>query len=75
MFDLATLGELGAIPGWPGADTMPPQPMVGQMRAVLGRYAAAGGAVREVALDGIGHGLPLEVPARVAEEILATLVR
>lgn len=75
MFDLATLGELGAIPGWPGADTMPPQPMVGQMRAVLGWYAAAGGAVREVALDGIGHGLPLEVPARVAEEILATLVR
>ena len=75
MFDLATLGELGAIPGWPGADTMPPQPMVGQMRAVLARYAAAGGAVREVALDGIGHGLPLEVPARVAEEILATLVR
>jgi pimeloyl-ACP methyl ester carboxylesterase len=75
MFDLATLGELGAIPGWPGADTMPPQPMVGQMRAVLGRYAAAGGGVREVALDGIGHGLPLEVPARVAEEILATLMR
>jgi len=25
MFDLATLGELGAVPGWPGADTMPRQ--------------------------------------------------
>ena len=75
MFDLATLGELGAVPGWPGADTMPPQPMVAQMRAVLGRYAAAGGQVREVALEGIGHGLPLEVPGRLAEEIAATLVR
>lgn len=75
LFDLATLGELGAVPGWPGADVMPPQPMVAQMRAVLGRYAAAGGKVREVALEGIGHGIPLEVPRRLAEEVTATLVR
>ena len=39
MFDLATLGELGAVPGWPGAESMPPQPMVAQMRAVLEAYA------------------------------------
>lgn len=74
MFDLATLGELGAIPGWPGADVLPPQPMVGQMRAVLAKYEAGGGTVREVALDGIGHGIPLEVPGRVAKEILALLL-
>lgn len=75
MFDLATLGEMGAVPGWPGADVLPPQPMVAQMRAVLARYAEAGGDVREVALDGVGHGIPLAVPARLAEELVAGLVR
>jgi pimeloyl-ACP methyl ester carboxylesterase len=74
MFDLATLGELGAIPGWPGADVLPPQPMVAQMRAVLADYEARGGTVREVALEGVGHGIPLEVPGRVAKEILALLL-
>ena len=33
----------GAVPGWPGADVYPPQPMVAQIRAVLERYAEAGG--------------------------------
>ena len=47
-FDLAFLGQLGAVPGWPGADTMPPQPMHQQMQAVLDRYAANGGEVRVV---------------------------
>ncbi len=75
MFDLATLGELGAVPGWPGADVLPPQPMVAQMRAVLARYAQAGGSTREVALEGVGHGIPLAVPGRLAEEITAALVR
>lgn len=42
MFDLAMLGQIGAVPDWPGADAMPPQPMAAQMRAVLRRYAAAG---------------------------------
>ena len=26
LFDLAYLGSIGAVPGWPGADVMPPQP-------------------------------------------------
>ena len=75
MFDLATLGELGAVPGWPGADVLPPQPMVAQMRAVLETYAARGGTTREVPLDGVAHGIPLEVPERLATEIVASLVR
>lgn len=73
MFDFGTLGEVGVVPGWPGADSMPPQPMETQMRAVLDRYAAAGGRVREVVLDGVGHGIPLEAPDRVAEEIVRTM--
>lgn len=64
LFDLNQLGALGAIPGWPGADVAPPQPMVSQTRAVLDRYATrAPGAVTEVALDGCGHSPHLEQPS------------
>lgn len=75
MFDLATLGQMGAIPGWPGEDVMPPQPMVDQTRAVLERYRDGGGEVTEVFLEGQDHGIPLAVPGRVAEEISKALVR
>lgn len=75
LFDLATLGQLGAIPGWPGADLLPSQPMVDQTRAVLQRYRANGGEVTEVFLEGEDHGLPLAVPGRVADEIMRLLVR
>ena len=73
MFDFATLGELGAVPGWPGAEVMPPQPMETQFRAVLDRYAANGGRCRQVELDGVGHGIPLEVPDVVAAEIARSM--
>ena len=73
MFDFATLGEIGAVPGWPGAEAMPPQPMETQMRAVLRRYEASGGLTREVVLDDVGHGIPLEDPDRVAGEILRSM--
>lgn len=74
-FEFGTLGLLGLVPGWPGPMVLPPQPMEDQIRAVLKSYSGAGGKVREARLDGIGHGIPLEVPGRLAEEILATLVR
>ncbi|MET8544079.1 hypothetical protein ABZW03_26025 [Kitasatospora sp. NPDC004799] len=70
LFDLAHLGAIGAVPGWPGADTCPAQPMVAQTRAVLDRYAAAGGRVREVVVEGAGHSVQLERP----KEFLAALV-
>lgn len=60
MFDLANLGKLGAVPGWPGEDECPPQPMVTQTRAVLDAYAAAGGSYREVVFEGAGHGPHVE---------------
>ena len=52
---MGTLGQLGAIPGWPGPEVFPPQPMVAQIRAVLERYAAAGGRVETEIFDGSGH--------------------
>jgi pimeloyl-ACP methyl ester carboxylesterase len=70
LFDLAYLGSLGLVPGWPGAEDCPPQPMVGQTRAVLDRYAAAGGSYREVVYPDCGHSPHVEFPADVAVELL-----
>ncbi len=69
LFDLAYLGQLGFVSGWPGEHACPPQPMVGQTRAVLERYAAAGGSFTEVVLDGCGHSPHIERP----DEFLAAL--
>ena len=70
FFDLAYLGKLGAVPGWPGDDVCPPQPMLQQIRAVLDRYRKASGAeVREVVLEGVGHGPLIERSDRVADLI------
>lgn len=63
LFDLGTLGQLGAVPGWPGADVFPPQPMVSQTRSVLEKYAAAGGAYKEVVIEDTGHTPFIEKPA------------
>jgi hypothetical protein len=75
MFDLAQLGKLGVIPGWPGDDVLPAQPMNQQIRAVLDRYRANGGEAEEVALEDAAHGMPVEVPETVAATIAARLVR
>lgn len=74
MFDLAALGKLGALPGWPGEETHPPQPMIAQTRAVLDRYAAAGGEYREVVLDA-GHSPHLEVPEQFSAALAEGLSR
>ncbi|MCA0454978.1 MAG: alpha/beta hydrolase [Chloroflexi bacterium] len=62
LFDLGTLGALGAVPGWPGAEVFPSQPMVGQTRAVLENYKANGGAYTEVVLANVGHTPYIEQP-------------
>ena len=40
MFDLATFGKLGVVPGWPGDEVCPPQPMIAQTRQVLDRLCS-----------------------------------
>ncbi|PJF27575.1 MAG: alpha/beta hydrolase [Phototrophicales bacterium] len=55
LFDVGTLGALGVIPGYPGAEVYPSQPMVGQTRAVLDKYQAAGGRYTEIVIDEAGH--------------------
>ncbi|QTX05113.1 alpha/beta fold hydrolase [Agromyces archimandritae] len=73
--DVNRLGELGAIPGWPGADAAPPQPMLTQTRAVLDRYACAGGHVTELELAHCGHSPHLEHPEAFREALLELLAR
>jgi pimeloyl-ACP methyl ester carboxylesterase len=75
MFDLGTLGQIGAIAGWPGEEVLPPQPMAGQTRAVVDAYRANGGIAEEIVLPDASHGMPVEVPALVAAAIAARLVR
>lgn len=60
--DPGFLGMSGFIPGWPGLAVYPPQPMVSQTRAVLERYAAAGGCFREHVIQDTGHSPYLEKP-------------
>ncbi len=63
LFDLGTLGKFGIVPGWPGDEVYPSQPMVSQTRAVLERYAAAGGWFAEHVLPDTGHTPYIERPA------------
>ncbi len=53
--DFGALGEMGAVPGWPGPELFPPQPMVAQTRYVLDQYAAKGGSYQEILLEHSGH--------------------
>lgn len=62
LFDLGFLGQLGAVPGWPGAEVYPPQPMVLQVRTVLDSYQANGGYYQEEVLPDCGHSPHIEKP-------------
>jgi pimeloyl-ACP methyl ester carboxylesterase len=53
--DTGTLGSLGVIPGWPGDEVFPPQPMISQTRYVLEKYVQAGGTYSEVIIENSGH--------------------
>ncbi|MFZ0544916.1 MAG: alpha/beta hydrolase, partial [Candidatus Promineifilaceae bacterium] len=73
MFDFGTLGQMGFVPGWPGADVYPPQPMVSQMRDVLDQYAAKGGRYQEVVVPNTAHSPHIEAPETFNTTFLAFL--
>ena len=62
FFDFGTLGKLGYVPGWPGEEVYPPQPMVSQTRHVLEQYKANGGSFEEVVIVDTGHTPYVEKP-------------
>lgn len=70
FYDLNHLGALGVVPGWPGADIAPAQPMVAQTRDVLAAYVEKGGEVTEIAVEGAGHSVHLERPAQFRRALL-----
>jgi hypothetical protein len=55
-WEMGTLGKLGFVPGWPGEEVFPPQPMVTQIRNVLEEYRRRGGRVEMEMFEGSGHG-------------------
>lgn len=55
-WELGTLGAAGAVPGWPGEEVYPPQPMVTQLRDVFTTYGERGGRVQLEMIAGSGHG-------------------
>jgi pimeloyl-ACP methyl ester carboxylesterase len=67
FFDMGYLGKLGYVPGWPGEEVYPAQPMVGQVRHVLEQYTAKGGSFEEVVIADAGHTPFVEKP----EEFMA----
>lgn len=73
LFDLAQLGALGAVPGWPGAEACPPQPMVTQTRALLDRARANGSRYQELVLPGVGHSPFIEAPEAFLTAFVAQL--
>jgi pimeloyl-ACP methyl ester carboxylesterase len=59
-WDMGTIGQAGHVPGWPGAEAYPPQPMVAQTAAVLERH----GNVRVEPFEGSGHFPPIDAAER-----------
>jgi pimeloyl-ACP methyl ester carboxylesterase len=73
FLDFGTLGKLGFVPGWPGDDKFPSQPMVSQMRAVLDSYQQHGGRYREIVISDCGHSPLIEKPAEFQAALLEFL--
>jgi len=71
LFDFGYLGQIGAVPGWPGPEIYPPQPMVSQLRAVLAEYGRHNSVtVREVVLPDVGHSPFIERPVEFQDLLL-----
>ena len=73
FLDFGFLGKLGAVPGWPGEEVYPPQPMVSQIRAVLEEYARNGGSYREAVIGDCGHSPHVEKPEEFRQTLFGFL--
>ncbi len=73
LLDFGYLGRLGVVPGWPGEEVYPPQPMVSQIRGVLEAYARNGGSYREEVVEDCGHSPHVEKPEEFRRTLLGFL--
>jgi pimeloyl-ACP methyl ester carboxylesterase len=53
--DPGSWGPTNWLPGFPGTDRYPPQPMMEQIRTLLEAYSGSGGHHEEIAIEGSGH--------------------
>lgn len=60
--DPGTWGPMGLVPGYPGPETYPPQPMLDQIRKVMDDYTQQGGTYTEVVIEDCGHVPFIEKP-------------
>lgn len=74
FLDFGFLGQLGVVPGWPGSEVYPPQPMVSQMRTLLDTYTGNGGRYREEVIEDCGHSPHIEKPGEF-ERLLNVALR
>jgi pimeloyl-ACP methyl ester carboxylesterase len=72
-WEMGTLGKMGHVPGWPGDDVFPPQPMVTQIREVLERCRDAGGRVEIEMFEGSGHFPAIDAAERWSATFFAFL--
>lgn len=75
MWDIAALGAMGVVPGWPGPDECPPQPMLDQIRAVLKEYEGGGGSFREEVIEDAAHSPFIEKPGTFSALLHSFLAR
>jgi len=73
--DPGTWGPTGRLPGYPGPNRYPPQPMMEQIRTLLEAYEDRGGCYREVAVAGSGHVPFMSHPEAFDEPFHALLER
>ena len=70
MMDFAYLGKIGLVPGYPGEDDYPPQPMLKQTRYFFEQYKEKGGFYVEAVIPG-GHVCILESPVHFISALQA----
>jgi pimeloyl-ACP methyl ester carboxylesterase len=71
--DIAILGLMGYIPGYPGPLVYPPQPMLKQIEYILKLYSERGGSYEKYIVQGAGHTPFIEKPEDFHKIIQQTL--
>lgn len=74
LADFGQLGAIGMVPGWPGMEEFPPQPMVSQTRFVLEKYKKNGGDYKEVLMENAGHACHVEKEEEFAKLLIDTFL-
>ncbi len=70
MFDIAVLGLMGYISGYPGQEKFPPQPMVSQIKNFLDEYVVRGGTYEKLVVEGAGHTPFVEKPEEFLKKFI-----